>query len=107
VVVLGQLLRLNRARAASSSRTVARSTPSSSAHRSSGAAIGRPTSRSCQVPTEEPIEHLFEDGSGTLRSPTGPLTARAGRAGAATRRNLGDSKGQQGITNLEVSGRPE
>jgi hypothetical protein len=28
-----------------------------------------------------------------------------GRAGAATQRNLGDSKGQQGITNLEVSSR--
>lgn len=37
---------------AASSRTVARSTPSSSAHRSSGAAIGRPRSGSCQVPTE-------------------------------------------------------
>jgi hypothetical protein len=39
----------------------------------------------------------------TLRSPTGLLRARVGRAGAATQRNLGDSKGQQGITNLEVS----
>ena len=36
---------------ADSSRTVARSAPSSYAHRSSGAAIGRPTSGSCQVPT--------------------------------------------------------
>jgi len=27
-----------------------------------------------------------------------------GRAGAATQRNLGDNRGQQGITNLEVSG---
>jgi hypothetical protein len=36
---------------AASSRTVTRSTPSSSAHRSSGAAIGRPKSASCQVPT--------------------------------------------------------
>jgi hypothetical protein len=35
----------------------------------------------------------------------GPLSAWAGRAGAATRRNLADSEGQQGITNLEVSGR--
>ena len=35
----------------------------------------------------------------------GPLSAWVGRAGAATRRNLGDSKGQQGITNLEVSSR--
>jgi len=33
----------------------------------------------------------------------GPLTAWVGRAGAATGRNLGDSSGQQGITNLEVS----
>jgi hypothetical protein len=35
----------------------------------------------------------------------GPLSAWVGRAGAATRRNLADSEGQQGITNLEVSGR--
>jgi hypothetical protein len=33
----------------------------------------------------------------------GPLTAWVGRAGAATRRNLGDSKGQQETTNVEVS----
>ena len=37
--------------AAASPRTVGRSTPSSWAHRSSGAAIGRPRSGSCQVPT--------------------------------------------------------
>jgi hypothetical protein len=30
-----------------------------------------------------------------------------GRVGAATRRNLGDSSGQQGIMNLEVSGRSQ
>jgi hypothetical protein len=52
------------------------------------------------------IEHRFESGSGRLRSPTGPLTAWVGRAGAATGRNLGDSR-QQGITNLEVSGRSQ
>jgi hypothetical protein len=41
-----------------------------------------------------------------LMNPTvGPLTAWVGRAGAATRRDLGDSKGQQGTTNPEVSGR--
>src|SRR4029453_12944335 len=33
-------------------RRLARSTPSSSAHRSSGAAIGRPRPGSCQVPTD-------------------------------------------------------
>jgi hypothetical protein len=33
-------------------RMVTRSTPSSSAHRFSGAAIGRPRSGSCQLPTE-------------------------------------------------------
>jgi hypothetical protein len=33
----------------------------------------------------------------------GQLRDWVGRAGAATRRNLGDSSGQQGITNLEVS----
>jgi hypothetical protein len=51
---------------AASSRTVAGSTPSSSAHRSSGAAIGRPTSRSCRVPPSQGIEHRFEAESGTL-----------------------------------------
>jgi hypothetical protein len=55
-------------------------------------------------PPSQAIEHKFERGSGTLRSPTEPLTAGVGRAGAATRRTLGDSSGQQGITNLEVSG---
>ena len=36
-------------------------------------------------------------------SPTGPLRAWVGRAGAATRRTLGDSEGHQGTTNIEVS----
>jgi hypothetical protein len=53
------------------------------------------------------LEHRFESGLGTLRSPTGPISAWVGRAGAATERNLVDSSGQQGITNLEVSGRSE
>ena len=39
-------------------------------------------------------------GSGRLSS----TSRRRGRAGAVARRTLGDSKGQQGITNLEVSG---
>jgi hypothetical protein len=39
-----------------------------------------------------------------LRSPTGQLRAWVGRAGAATQGHLGDNRGQQGITNLEVSG---
>jgi hypothetical protein len=34
----------------------------------------------------------------------GQLRTWMGRAGAATQRTLGDSSGQQGITNLEVSG---
>ncbi len=46
---------------AASSRTVARSRPSSSAYRSSGAAIGRPRSGSCQVAHRpQDIEHRFE-----------------------------------------------
>jgi hypothetical protein len=53
------------------------------------------------------IEHKFEEESGTVRSPTGSLRAWVGRAGAATQRTLGDSRGQQGITNLEVSGRSQ
>jgi hypothetical protein len=45
----------------------ARSTPSSSAHRSSGAAIGRPRSGSCQVPNcNRGIEDLFETEPGIL-----------------------------------------
>jgi hypothetical protein len=40
-----------------------------------------------------------------MRSPSGQLRPWVGRAGAATQRNLGDSQGQQGTTNLEVSGR--
>ena len=70
------------------------------APRSAGPGPGRARS-----PPTEGIEHKFENESGTLRSPTEPLTAYAGRAGAATRRNLGDSKGQQETTNLEVSSR--
>jgi hypothetical protein len=64
------------------------------------ARLTRPSARS---PPDQRIEHEFESGSATLRSPTGPLSAWVGRAGAATRRNLGDNNGQQGITNLEVS----
>jgi hypothetical protein len=70
------------------------------APRSAGPGPGRAKS-----PPTQGIEHKFESESRTLRSPTEPLRARAGRAGAATRRNLGDSKGQQETTNVEVSGR--
>jgi hypothetical protein len=54
---------------AASSETVARSTPSSSAHRSSGAAIGRPRSESCQVPTEPCYRTQVRDriGNATYR----------------------------------------
>jgi hypothetical protein len=72
------------------------------APRSAGPSPGRARS-----PPNQGIEHKFESGSGTLRSPTGPLRAWVGRAGAATRRNLGDSKGQQGTTKAEVSGRQQ
>jgi hypothetical protein len=58
-------------------------------------------------PPDQAIEHKFEMGSATLRSPTVPFRVWVGRAGAATQRNLGDNRGQQGITNLEVSGRAE
>jgi hypothetical protein len=56
-------------------QTVARSTPSSWAHRSSGAAIGRPTSRSCQIPSAQRIEHKFD--AGNQPSVTVPLTVAA------------------------------
>ena len=56
---------------AASSRTVASSTPSSWAHRSSGAAIGRPWSGSCQVPTRPGIEPMFEVDIGNATYATG------------------------------------
>jgi hypothetical protein len=69
------------------------------APRSAGPSPGRARS-----PPEQGIEHKFESESRTLPSPTvGPLTARGGRAGAATRRNLGDSNRQQETTDVEVS----
>jgi hypothetical protein len=52
-------------------------------------------------PLNQAIEHEFESGSGTLRSPPGAHSLW-GRAGAAPRRHLG---GQQGITNREASSR--
>jgi hypothetical protein len=64
---------------AAASQMVARSTPSSSAHRCSGAAIGRPRSGSCHVPPTQGIEQMFERESATLRSPT----AAQGLGGAA------------------------
>jgi hypothetical protein len=45
---------------------VARSTPSSSAHRSSGAAIGRPRSGSCQVPTQTGYRTDVRDRIGNI-----------------------------------------
>ena len=45
-------------------RMAAKSTPSSSAHRSSGAAIGRPKSGSCQVPTEPGYRTQVREGIG-------------------------------------------
>jgi hypothetical protein len=68
------------------------------APRSAGPGPGRARS-----PPTQSIEHKFESGSGTLRSPTGPRTAWVGRAGAATQRTLGDSRGQQETTNVKVS----
>jgi hypothetical protein len=37
----------------------------------------------------------------------GATPLQSGRTGAADQRNLGDSKGQQGTTNVEVSDRPQ
>jgi hypothetical protein len=50
------------------SRRLARSTPSSSAHRSSGAAIGRPRPGSCHVPTNPGYRTRFETPSTFLRT---------------------------------------
>ena len=72
------------------------------APRSAGPGLGRAKS-----PPAQSIEHKFDSESRTLRSPTGPLRSWVGRGGAATGRNLADSKGQQETTNLEVSGRFE
>jgi hypothetical protein len=66
-------------------------------------AVG-PSPGHARSPPNQHIEHKFDSGSGTLRSPTGLLRTSVGRAGAATQRNLGDNSGQQGITNREVSG---
>ena len=56
---------------AAASWTLARSTPSSCAHRSSGAAIGRPRPGSCQVPTDPGYRTQFENQSSILRTATG------------------------------------
>jgi len=37
----------------------------------------------------------------------GATPFQPGRTGAADQRSLGDSEGQQGATNVEVSGRPQ
>jgi hypothetical protein len=66
--------------------------------RSAGLSPGRASS-----PPNRGIEHMFESESRTLRSLTRQLRACTGRAGAATRRNLGDSNGQQETTDVEVS----
>jgi hypothetical protein len=53
----------------------------------------------------QPIEHKFDSRSARLRGLTGAAQSlsapRRGRRSA----DLGDNTGQQGITNLEVSGR--
>jgi hypothetical protein len=92
----GSTVRPARARWAGRRRAAGRIAPA--APRSAGPGPGRARS-----PPDQRIEHEFESGSGTLRSPPGPLRAWVGRAGAATRRNLGDTKGQQETTNVEVS----
>ena len=55
---------------AATSWTVARSTPSSWAHRSSGAAIGRPQARFVPGPhPDQSIEHKFKTESRILPTP--------------------------------------
>jgi hypothetical protein len=80
---------------AAASLMVARSTPSSSAHRSSGAAIGRPRSRSCQVPTGEPYRTLFEIESGNLayHTPVHRSEPHRGHLRATNHRIAADNKG--------------
>ena len=73
----------------------------------SGAAIGRPRSGSCQVPTDQAIEHKFESRSATLRSPPGRSEPGWAVLGPQLSGTWEDSRGQQWITNLEVSGRSE
>jgi hypothetical protein len=60
---------------AASSRTVARSTPSSSAHCCSGAAIGRPTSRSSDHSLTAWKALANRPAHGPLRTPADILTA--------------------------------
>jgi hypothetical protein len=72
------------------------------APRSAGPNLGRARS-----PPDQGIEHKFEGGSGTLRSPTGPLRVWVGRAGVPTRPTWGTAQDSRGLANLEVSGRSE
>jgi hypothetical protein len=70
---------------AASSRAVARSTPSSSAHRSNGAAIGRPKSASCQVPTAVGYPNTCSRSEARGPPPVTPM--RPGYLHLGTRRN--------------------
>jgi hypothetical protein len=50
------------------------------------------------------IEHKFESGSATLRSPTGPLIAEVGPRWGRSSADPGGQQRTAGITSLEVSG---
>src|SRR5215208_1068325 len=86
---------------AASVQTVARSTPSSSAHCASGAAIGRPKAGSSRSPPNQGIEHEFESEAGMLLTPRWALTPvwaalRPGTGGAwGQQRTAGDNKPQR------------
>jgi hypothetical protein len=66
------------------------------APRSAGSSRGRARS-----PPDQRIEHKFEGGSGTLRSPTGPLRVWGGRAGSQLSRTWAATQDSRGGTNLE------
>jgi hypothetical protein len=81
---------------AASSRTVARSTPSSSAHRSSGAVIGRPNPGRARSPPNQVMEHVFGEGSATLLGPTGHLELGWAALAANSRTRLSSSRSYSG-----------
>jgi hypothetical protein len=70
---------------AANSRAGARSTPSSSAHRSNDAAIGRPKSASCQVPTAVEYSNTYSRNEARGPPPVTPM--RPGYLHLGTRRN--------------------
>jgi hypothetical protein len=76
---------------AAASQMVATSTPSSSAHRGNGAAIGRPKSGSYQVPTKRSYRTHVREGIGNATDcdRTGGAGTEAIRAGCGSKVRLG------------------